>query len=194
VTTEVITQALVANQQATFGQGRVWYIKSATAALTIVAETARSGATIRRFVNVGAGFKFKAEDGQGWTYLRVLSAVNQVIEIIIGDDDVEVANAVTVSGGVSIQESPSTAVASTAPVALPNGAQTAVVAANPARRRVSLQLVSTALGPVDLRTVGGANTILEMQPGVAYELKTIAGFDINNTTGGATTVLVFEET
>jgi hypothetical protein len=97
VTTEVLAIALTAGQQATAGQGRIWYLKTATGPITLTAENNGSGATIRKFINVNAGMSFKAEPGDGWTYLRITSVTTQNIELILGDDEVSVANAVSVT-------------------------------------------------------------------------------------------------
>lgn len=194
MTTEVISQALTAGQQATFGQGRVWYIKSATAPLLIVAETQRSGANIRKFINVGAGFKFSAADGDGWTYLRVTSSVNQNIEIIIGDDDVEVSNAVSVTGGVTVQEIPSVGLtASVADTSVANATASAIPA-NASRRRITVGALSTNTGSLRIQSTGaGANRGLELQPGLFVELKTAAAFDVRNDSGAAQSYYVLEE-
>ena len=194
MTTEVISQALTAGQQATFGQGRVWYLKAATAPLSIVAETSRSGANIRKFINVSAGFKFTAPEGEGWTYLRVLSGVNQNIEIIIGDDDVEVSNAVSVTGGVTIQEIPSAGLtASVADVAVPTATASAIPA-NASRRRITVGALSSNTGSLRIQSTGaGASRGLELQPGTFVELKTAAAFDVRNDSGATQSYYVLEE-
>lgn len=194
MTTEVIPQTLQAGVQATFGQGRIWYIKSATAALTIIAERQRSGANVRKFLNVGAGFKFTAPEGDGWTYLRVTSAVTQNIEIIIGDDDVEVANAVTVSGAVAMLESPASTVADTPAVNRATATQGVLFAANPARRRMTVFVDGGNTGSCFARVTGGANNIGELVPGLNYEFKGTYALDVRNDTGAPANFYIFEET
>lgn len=196
MTTEVLAQALQAGVQATFGQGRVWYLKVASAPLTIIAERQRTGASPRKFINVAAGFKFTAQEGDGWTYLRVLSAVNQNIEIIVGDDDVEVANAVTVSGGVSTQDAPSAAVATPARLTVVNAtAQT--IAANASRRRITIANPSDNATPgvVYVQAVAaGAGRGYPLDPGMSAEFRTTAALDVRNDSGGSVDVTQFEET
>ena len=193
MTTEVIAQALQAGVQATFGQGRIWYLKAASAPLTIIAERQRTGANPRRFINVAAGFKFTAEPDDGWTYLRVLSAVNQNIEIIIGDDDVEVANAVTVSGGVTVQAIPASAVSDIAPVVRLNATQGALFAVNASRRRITVSADSNNAGSCYARVAGGANNIAELQPGVSQQFEATYALDVRNDTGANATFYIFEE-
>lgn len=197
MTTEVLSLNLVANQQQTLGQGRIWYVKSATAALNITLETLGTGAKVRKFTNIGAGFKFTAEDGDGWTYLRIVSATNQTVEMVVGDDDVEVANAVTVSGGVAISETPSAAVADTVDTAQGSGTQT-VIAANPARRRITIGCLSTSTNPVRVSSAGGAGRGIEVSPGTFLEFRTTAALAVRNDntsgSGGAATWYAEEET
>lgn len=185
---------LTAGQQSTAGQGRIWYVKSATAALTITAEKNGSANAIRKFINVGAGFKFTAEPGDGWAYLRILSASSQTIEIIIGDDDVEVANAVSVTGGVTTAELPSSALATpAAAVRATGGADT--IAANAARRRITVCALSTNTGSLFLQAVAaGPGRGIELQPGIFVELRTTAAFDVRNDSGAPQTYMVTEET
>ena len=194
MTTEVIAQTLQAGVQATFGQGRIWYIKSATSALTIIAERIGTGTTIRKFINVGAGFKFTAEPDDGWTYLRVTSALGQNIEIVIGDDDVEVANAVSVTGAVSISEVPSSTITPSAADSVVNNASALAIAANASRRRITIGSLSTNTGSVRIQSAtAGANRGLELQPGIFVELRTTAAIDVRNDSGAAQTVYVLEE-
>jgi hypothetical protein len=193
VTTEVISQALSAGVQATFGQGRVWYIKAATSPLTIVAEQSRSGANVRRFINVGAGFKFSAAENDGWTYLRVTSAVSQVIEIIIGDDDVEVSNAVSVTGAVASVEVPASAfsLVNLLTIATANHSD---IAANPTRRRITFSNMSTSGGSVMIRDTGGVgNAGIELQPGTSFTLKNTVAIRLRNNSGASADIGVLEE-
>lgn len=196
MTTEVITQLLQAGVQATFGQGRIWYLKSASSAVTITCEQRRSGAAIRKFTNVAAGFKFKAAEDDGWSYLRLTSALAQTIEIIIGDDDVEVANAVTVSGGVLVSETPSSTIITAANDIAINAATTdaASVPANGARRRVTIGVLSTAAGPIRVSANGVTLRGIEIQPGQFVEFRTTAALGIRNDGAAATSFYVFEET
>lgn len=195
MTTEVISQTLTAGQQATFGQGRVWYLKTLTGPVSIVAEKKGTGANVRRFTNVGAGFKFTAPVGEGWDYLRVTSASTQAIEIVIGDDDIEVANAVSITGTAAVQIAPASALTNAAPVACANAAQTAVVAVNATRRRVGLSILSTVAtaAAVFVRSAGGTQNLCELQPGILYTFEGTYGLDVRNDSGASVNVMVLEE-
>ena len=197
MTTEVLSQSLQAGVMATFGAGRVFYVKTASAALQIIAERIGTNASIRKFVNISAGMKFKAEVGDGWTYLRVTSAVNQSVELIIGDDDVEVSNAVSVTGTAVVQDAPCTAMTDTATVTCNNAALTAVVPVNTSRRRVTLTVdpaFAPASGFVYARVAAGANNLMPLQPGVSVEFRGTYAISVRNDTGTAATVYVLEET
>jgi hypothetical protein len=196
VTTEVLTLVLTAGVESTAGQGRIWYLKSATAPLTMVAQKLGTGAIVRRFVNVPAGFKFKAEPGSpGWDYLRITSASSQTIELIVGDDDVDVANAVSVTGSVTVQESPSDAITDIVPVAMATATVTQLIAANTSRRRVTITNPSTNAASIFIRrALAASNDLLELQPGTFAEFKTKAGLWGIQSSGGSQNALVFEET
>lgn len=193
MTTEVLAASLTAGQQYTFGQGRIWYVKSATSPITITAEQAGTGSKIRKFINVAAGFKFTADAGDGWTYLRVISALSQNVELVIGDDDVEVSNAVTVNGSVTTIESPATLVTDAAPVVCPTAALTAIVPINGTRRRVSLSADALNTGTVYVRTAGGANNLYPLAPGLSVEFDGTYAMSVRNDTGANATIYIFEE-
>lgn len=194
MTTEVLAATLTAGQQYTFGQGRIWYLKTATSPMTVTAEQSGSSAKIRKFINVSAGFKFVAPEGDGWVFLRVLSALSQNIEMIVGDDDVSVANAVSVTGSVTTLMQPSTAIAVSAADTVIGNATALAIAANVARRRITVGSLSTNAGSVRIQSTGaGANKGLELQPGTFMELDTTAAFDVRNDSGASVTVYVFEE-
>lgn len=195
MTTEVLQLALTAGQQSTAGQGRVFYVKSASAAISITAEKIGTGALVRRFVNIPAGFKFHAEAGSvGWDYLRILSASSQNIELIVGDDDVDVANAVSVTGSVSTQDQPSTAVATPAPDAVASGSAL-VIAANLSRRRITISNDSGNGAKVYVQaTSAGAGRGVPLADGLFAEFRTTAALDVRNDSSLAATVTRFEET
>lgn len=193
MTTEVLTMVLTAGVQSTAGQGRMFYVKTASAPLTITCDIKGTGGTVRRFVNIPAGFKFKVDEARGWTYLRILSVVSQSIELILGDDDVDVANAVSVTGTASVDDS-SAAITDTPAVALPNTTTTAVIAGG-TRRRVTLTAPLANTGSIFVRmSAASANNLLELQPGTFAEFRTKAGLWCRNDTGAAQSVLVLEET
>jgi hypothetical protein len=194
MTTEVLAASVVGGQQYTFGQGRIWYLKTATSPLNVTAEQSGSGAKIRKFINVTAGFKFVAPDGDGWTLLRVNSTLSQNIEMILGDDDVSVANAVSVTGSVTTLMLPSTAIqASIADTVIANTSAFSV-SGSPSRRRITVGALSTNAGSVRIQSVAaGANRGLELQPGTFVELDTTAAFDIRNDSGAACTVYFLDE-
>lgn len=195
MTTEVLAQALSAAQQATFGGGRIWYLKTAIAPVTISCEKrGGSGATqIRKFINVAAGFKFVADKGDGWTYLRMLNgATPQNIEIIIGDDDVSVSNAVSVTGAVTTVPSVGSALATPADVAIPTANKT-TIAANLSRRTITIGSLSTNTGSVRVQTAAlGAGFGLELQPGTWETFPVTSAIDVRNDSGATQTIWQLE--
>jgi hypothetical protein len=192
MTTEVLALALTAAAQSTFGQGRIFYVKTATAPLSIIAESNSKSGKVRKFTNIFAGFKFKADAGDGWDRLRVTSATSQNIELIIGDDDVEVSNAVSVTGAVTTVASPSSSIASAADIAVATATAT-TIAANLARRAIIVGSLSTNTGSVRVQLVAaGASHGLELQPGTWETFPTTAALDVRNDSGVTCTIWTFE--
>jgi hypothetical protein len=165
MSTEVLSQALLAGVTATFGGGSMFLLESAATPVTIIARQLGSGSRIRRFTSVPGGFKFTADNPtDGFNSLEIVSPVNQVIAIAIGDDDVAFSNNVTVSGTVVTSQLPYGAVSDLAPVVTVAG-QAALFAANGARRSIKVSVDPLAVGAsiVYLRKAGGANDLLAMK-------------------------------
>jgi hypothetical protein len=196
VTTEVRTQSLLAGVQATFGQGRFFVIKSApSGGLTLVAEKLGSGGSVRNFVNMPAGASFIADPGDGWTYLRVTSAVDQAVEICVGDDQVAFANAVSVTGTASVSVQPSSTLSTPADATILTGAS-ATIAANTSRKRIWIgSLSSNTPATVNLRVcvTPGAAKGFELQPGTYEKFETTAAITIYNGDANSQLYWVFEE-
>jgi hypothetical protein len=186
VTTEVLSQQLTANVQVTFGQGTVWYLKSASGPITVIAERIGTGATIRKFINVSAGFKFVADD-DGWTYLRVTSPTTQTIELIIGDDDVEVSNAVTIAGNVTTLDLPATTISTPGAKVTAVTAGAALVAVNAGRRRVTIESdpLNVNNQVVYIRVAGGAR-IGSVVPGTSKQFSGTYALDYEAAAAGDT--------
>jgi hypothetical protein len=194
MTTEVLAQSLGAGVQATFGQGRIWYIKTATGPMSVTAETIGSGGKIRKFINVGVGFKFEADVGDGWDYLRVTSASAQLVELVIGDDNVEISNAVSVIGSVVTAVAPSSVITASPADSVVLNATALAIPANLTRKRITIGSLSTNTGSVRVQsTAAGANKGLELQPGLFVEIDTTAAIDVRNDSGASQTLYTFEE-
>lgn len=194
MSTETLTQTLQANIPAIFGAGTQFLVLSSSAPLKITATQIGNSNKSRVFSGVLEGFKFSADSlDDGFSTLTVLSTVAQNLTIVVGDDDVSYPSTVTVAGNVNTQELPAVALTDIAPVACPNAAQTAVVAQNVSRRRVTLSIDPAAVGVVYARKSGGANNLLPMQPGMSYEFRGTYGLDVRNDTGAAVNVYPLEE-
>ena len=174
-------------------QGRFFMIKTATAALSI--ECRRRDGQPVSFSNVGAGLQYKALGSDlPWYSMEVTSALAQVVEIVISDEaEISFANTVTVAGGVSVSELPAAALSTPAADAIANGAALAV-AANPARRRVTVCAASTNAGSVYVQSTGaGAGRGIELAAGASYTVVGTYAFDVRNDSGAAASVTRFEE-
>lgn len=198
MSTEVLNQTLQAGVKAIFGAGTAFLVQSLTNTVTITARSIGNSNKNRIFSNVPAGFKFTADSADdGFDTLEILSAGGDTITIAVGNDDVTFASTVNIANIPKVQDNPAAAVTDAPNVALPNGAQTAVFAANLSRRRIKVSFASNAAIPpatVFFRKAGGANNLLEVQPGEVYPFDGSYGIDVENNSGGDLTAMIFEET
>lgn len=188
------SQTLSAGQVIKLPAGRYFYVRTASGVLDIATEGA-TGAPVE-FLGVGAGSKFgPVPESDRWTLLRVYSASAQAIEIIISDDGLfDVASAVTVNGSVTTAEAPSVALASPAAVVVGTGTASSI-AANLARRRISISALDTNTGNLFVQAAGaGAGRGVLLPAGVTMEFKTTAALDVRNDTGANATYSTLEET
>ena len=196
MTTEVRSQTLAANVPGYFGQGRIWFLKTATGPVTISCQKSGQGSSnVRNFINVAAGFKFKAEIGDGWDILTITSANAQYIELVIGDDDVEVSSAVSVNGSVTTIESPTTAIATAAFGDLPD-TNHADIPQNIARKRITISVDPNSAGFVYVRdlTSSAALAGVPIQAGMGFTFATSAALRVINFSGATARYMTFEET
>lgn len=174
-------------------RGRLFFIKSASSPLSI-GVAGRPGAPIK-MTNIGAGLKYgPVAPGEEWQYLELTSALAQTVELIVSDDDVEIANVVSVAGVAAVTIAPSSTVATVADVSIANGG-THSIAADAARKRITLQAPSTNTGSLRIAETGAAAAArgLELQPGMSYELATTAGLDVYNGSGASQALAKFAE-
>lgn len=191
MTTEVIAQSITAALGADFGQGSTLYIKTAASPLTIIGRRRRTGAQPVKLTNVGAGLKFRTTDR--WETLRVTTTVDQNIELIISDDDVDVANAVSVSGVASVSMvGPATLNASTSQVLAT--ANAIARAQNLNRKSITVSNYTGSTGSVFIQsTAAGASKGTELQVGQSVQITGTYAFDVRNDSGGNCTIGFYEE-
>jgi hypothetical protein len=171
-----------------------FYIKQAVAALTI--ETEGVPRSPVRFDNVGAGLKYgPVPNEKRWTYLAITSSVAQVVEVIVSDDaEVDIASTVTVSGAVSVTEVPTTALSSPDDIAVAASASSDI-AANGARRRITIGALSTNTDSLRVRTTAGTtNAGVELQPGIWVSLTTTSAIRVRNNSAASQSYFILEET
>lgn len=198
MSTRTYTVTFNAPGEATLPQGRFFYIKTAASALTIEAR-GRTSAPVR-FDNVGAGLKFgPVQIDKAWNQLILTSAGIQTVEVIISDDsEVDIASTVTVSGSVTVQDQPSTTVATPAAVTVLN-ATAATIPANASRKRIRICADPENAGALDagciyVQAVGaGAGIGVPLSPGIFERFDTLAALDVRNDTGASAIFTTFEE-
>lgn len=184
MTTEVLSAPLSAGVQFTLPQGKFFYIVSATAALNLIAEGPTT--EVVKFTGVGAGLKYgPVGEDKRWKYLRVTSAVAQNATFIVGDDDVSIANAVTIAGLVQVEEAPFSLFSPQNDKNVTAGTAD-TIAANLARKTIAIGNLSTNAANFRIAEGGGGSATrgIELQPGLFVTLKTTAALDVWNT-GGA---------
>ncbi len=194
MSTRTYTATLAANAIASLPAGVFFYIKSAAAVLSVEAR-GQPGAPVL-FQNVGAGLKFgPVPPERRWKYLDIKNGPTpQNVEVVISDDaEVDIASTVSVSGSVSTAELPASAVSTPAVVNVANAAASAI-AANLARRRITIGAPSGNTGSLYVQATGaGANRGLELQPGTFIEVRSTAALDVRNDSGAAQNYTIFEE-
>lgn len=172
--------------------GRFLYIRDATAALDI--EIADANGTPNHIVGAGAGLKFKRLDETAWRFTRLTSSGAQTVVLVLSDDaEVDIASTVTVSGAVTVEDIPASAVSDTAPVVRPDASQGVLCAASPSRKRITVFADQANAGVCYARTAGGANNIAPLVPGMGLELAGRYALDVRNDTGAPATFYIFEE-
>lgn len=163
MTTEVLSYTISAGTTVRAPRGRLFFIKTAANPVSITAS-GRPGAPIK-FSNVTAGLKYgPVDESEHWEYLEITSATTQTVELIIGDDDVEVAGTVSIAGTVTVSDANST-VSTLADVTLAATTLGQAVAAG-IRKSVTITALSTNAGSVRIGdTFASATRGLELQPG-----------------------------
>jgi hypothetical protein len=196
VSSEVLQYLVTAGQTTVCGAGRIFNLLAAPGgAVSVVADTrsqAGGQSPQRIFNNIPAGSKFTAKVGEGWTYLRITSAVTQTITIFIGDDDMQFNNAVSITGLAQVAVFPSGTINDTADTAQGTGTQTQI-AANANRRRITIGCRETSAGPVRVSGSGGAGKGIVIQAGTFAEFDTTASLFVRADTAANATWYAFEE-
>lgn len=196
MSSEVLQYTVTAGQTTVAGSGRIFNLLQAPAGPVSITADTRSQAggqsPQRVFTNIPAGSKFTAAPGERWTYLRITSAVTQVITIFIGDEDMQFNNAVSITGTAATTVQPSATINDTADTAQGANSQT-VIAANPSRRRITIGNRETSAGIIRVSGAGGAGHGVVLQPGVFAEFDTTASITVRADTASAATWYAFEE-
>jgi hypothetical protein len=155
-------------------------VKSAPNGGLTITASGRPGAPIK-FSNVSAGLRYGiVEESQVWEYLEITSSTAQTVEMIIGDDDVEIAGTVSIAGTVATREAPGTpSVASDATLAA--GANAANVA-NAAAKETWFGVTAASAGAmrVAFNNTASATLGFEIQPGTMVSFPTGAGWSVYN--------------
>jgi hypothetical protein len=195
MSTDVLNQTLVGGVKATFGRGRQFLITQLTGTVNAVAKQIGSSSRQWPLNGIGAGFKFTTgEPDLYFDTLEITSAGGDVIQIAIGDDDVDFANAVTVGNTVTGKDLPASSLTDTAPLTTVTG-QHAICAQNLTRRRITLFADPRNVGDtfIAIRKTGGANNIAILLPGTSAQFVGTYGLDYLAGAAAGDSVYIFEE-
>jgi hypothetical protein len=192
MSTDVLNQTLFAGVKATFGRGRQFLITQLTGTVNAVAKQIGSSSRQWPLNGIGAGFKFTTGDPDLYfDTLEITSAGGDVIQIALGDDDVDFANAVTVGNTVTMKDLPAGALTDRTGVVTAAGSH-ALFAANLSRRRITVSADPASPETTYLKATGGSFSLAFVQPGQSVEFKGTYGLDYVGTAGGATLYLCEE--
>ena len=93
--------------------------------------------------DAGDKFRFKEEDTFDFFWLDNGSGSDITVTVVLGDGDVSISNAVSVTGTVATQEVKGGTITNFSDVTLNNGSVTLIVAANSSRREVVFKNLDT---------------------------------------------------
>lgn len=191
MSTRIFTEAFGAGETREVGAGgRLLYIIAASSAINVeTTGTPNAPATLQ---GVGAGLKYRRPDR--WRTLKFTSPGAQNITFAVSDDDdIEIANAVTVSGVAAVLVSPATVFTAGGLTTLAT-ANSLDIAANLARRRITISSDPTSAGTAWIRDQTGiTDGGIPLQPGTFVELQTTAAIRVRNNTGGDCFIGIAEE-
>lgn len=124
------------------------------------------------------------------------SSATQTVRVLVADEVQDVSNITSSGSGGTPQiiEAPSSTVATPDDNALA-AATTEAIAANPARRRITIGVLSSESVGIRVQAAG-ANDLsgVEIQPGMSYRFDTTAALDVRNNDGAvATSYWIYEE-
>lgn len=129
--------------------------------------------------------------------VALTSATAQSVRVLIADESQDVSNVVTGGGGggggITVEETPSTVIATPDDNAIA-AAATENIAANAARKRITIGVLSTADDPIRVQAVGANDASgIEVQPGTFVEIRTTASLDIRCNGAIGSVYYIFEE-
>jgi hypothetical protein len=165
VTTEVLTYVIGAGATVRAPRGRLFFVKSAPNGGLTITASGRPGAPIK-FANISAGLKYgPVDEADHWEYLEITSATAQTVELIIGDDDVEVAGTVSIAGTVSTVDA-QIIVATPGDVSIPAGTTASIRAGTTVAKGLIVGNLSTNSSSVRIgNSTAAAAFGIELQPG-----------------------------
>lgn len=121
-----------------------------------------------------------------WTQGTITGAAGAIVTLFYGFQNVREdatlfsQQIATIAGTVVVATAPGSAMADTADTAQGVGTETAI-AANLARKRITIGVLSTSVNGVRVSFTGGANTRgIEVQPGTFTEFDTTAALKVRN--------------
>ncbi len=123
------------------------------------------------------------------------SSATQTVRVLVADEVQDVSNITSSGSGgtpaVTIEPSSSVATPDDNAIA---AATTEAIAANPARKRITIGVLSTATDPIRVQAAGANdNSGVEIAPGMSYRFETTAALDVRCNGATGSEYWIFEE-
>lgn len=133
---------------------------------------------------------------QFFDYVTLTSSTTQQVRVLVADAPQVISNIVTAAPGASVttvQDEPSDTVATPDDNAI-GAATTENIAANPARRRITIGVLSTADDPIRVQAVGANDASgAEIVPGMSHRFDTTVSLDVRCNGAVGSVYWIFEE-
>lgn len=191
------TETIPASGQLSLTNANFFFMISATANVTL--RLPRLG-SFEEFSGLQAGIQVARV--RNWDYATIVGTAGTVVTFFYGytavREDVTLFNQqiAIIAGITAVATAPSASFTSTVDTAQASGTSTNI-AANLARRRITIGVPSSALNSVRVSNLGGGGRGIEIQPGQFVEFATTVALNVRNDntfgTGAATTWYAEEE-
>jgi hypothetical protein len=176
-------------------RGNFCLLLSATGSVDLRLE---NGGSAEGFSGISGGVLIRRI--KPWDQLRILGAAGITVVYFVGYETTDRDEAdirlqiATIAGVASVSTYPFQTITDRASVTVATATQSTLFAANTLRRQVRVFVDENNAGSCYARAAGGgANNLVNLQPGSAYTFAGIYGLDVRNDSGANATFYICEE-